>query len=333
VNLLPKAWVFATCLVAQILVGCDVDQGDPEAGSETHFLSWCSSDGSCKNGFECLCGVCAAPCAEASECSLLSEAAECVSPGLDSSTSCSESPSIGMCDLTCAANRDCEALGSKHRCDRGHCRSLADDCVTGLTASSEVVFLGDNFLAANGQLVKELENLANASGALGSGETYRDETSTLTTPFGGNLDLANQYAEAKAGGEISTLVLDAGGPDALLSCPEPATADCPALDNALGGMQSLLNTFESDGVVDVVYFFYPDPDDATLKAKFDVLRPLMQGVCDTSTIQCHFLDLRPTFSGHQGEYLMTGGILPTRAGSAAAAAAIWSLMQEQCVAQ
>ena len=88
-----------------------------------------------------------------------------------------------------------------------------------------------------------------------------------------------------------------------------------------------------DGVEDVVWFFYPDPTDDTLRAKMDVLRPLLQGVCEGSAAPCHWLDLRPTFAGHYSEYMLPEAILPTDAGAQATAAAIWSTMQQECIAQ
>jgi len=55
--------------------------------------------------------------------------------------------------------------------------------------------------------------------------------------------------------------------------------------------------------------------------------------CQASVTPCWFIDLRPTFVGHEAEYLLEGGVLPTEAGATAAAAAIWSVMESHCVAQ
>jgi hypothetical protein len=65
----------------------------------------------------------------------------------------------------------------------------------------------------------------------------------------------------------------------------------------------------------------------------DVLRPLIQASCAASPVTCHWLDLRPTFAGHYADYILPDGINPTQAGSEASAAAIWSLMQQRCIAQ
>jgi hypothetical protein len=193
--------------------------------------------------------------------------------------------------------------------------------------------LGDSFFAESGLITSELQSLALASGALRSGEAYRDYSATLITPFGGAADLTNQYATARAEGAFRIVIMDVGGPDSLVSCPEPPTPDCPALANAVSGADGLWSQMANDGVEAVVDFFYPDPDDASLKAKFDVLRPVMQATCEGSAAGCAWLDLRPTFAGREAEYLMPGGVLPTAAGSTATAAAIWSLMQQRCIGQ
>jgi lysophospholipase L1-like esterase len=87
----------------------------------------------------------------------------------------------------------------------------------------------------------------------------------------------------------------------------------------------------NDGVLKVIYFFYPDPqqDLGGLQAKLDVLRPLIQDVVNsTSNPVCYWLDLRPVFQGHYSEYVQSDGIHPTAAGSQATANAIWDVIQQ-----
>jgi hypothetical protein len=195
------------------------------------------------------------------------------------------------------------------------------------------VVLGDAFLADSGEVTTALEALARETGALGEAEQYRDYSSSLITPFGGMADLTNQYAAASSEGSVRVVIMDAGGPNALLTCPEPPTEACPALQDAVGGAEALWQQMADDGVEAVVDFFYPDPEDAILLAKFDVLRPLIQAACEASPVSCHFLDLRPTFEDRSSEYLLSGGIVPSPEGSTATAAVLWSLMQRRCIAQ
>jgi hypothetical protein len=85
----------------------------------------------------------------------------------------------------------------------------------------------------------------------------------------------------------------------------------------------------------VLYFFYPDPigsQFSSLKTCLDSLRPMMKAKCDALTApKCYWLDLRPTWNGHN-EYT-SDGIHPTAAGSKATAAAIWPVAVANCVAQ
>lgn len=324
-----SAYLLFACAVLGLSLGCQIDERDPTVGSETHFLTWCSQSGSCQAGLECICGVCALACEESRSCADLSPEATCVSAESPSCTSASE---VRTCDVPCDDSDDCLILSAEHRCDLGHCRRLSEECERGTTGPNEVIFLGDNFLADNGQIVPSVQALAEVAGSLVGGASYRDYSSTLTTPFGGAMDLSSQFAIAREDGVARVVVLDAGGPDALLNCPEPVTAGCPALQNAVTGFAALLVEFEQGGVAHVIAFFYPDPDDQNLKAKFDVLRPLMKDTCE-GTSTCSFIDLRSTFTGSEDQYLLSGGILPTAAGSRATAELIWSEMSRRCVAQ
>lgn len=181
--------------------------------------------------------------------------------------------------------------------------------------------------------MQELEALARSRNALGSDESYRGGAATITTAFGGGEDPMDAYAEARAEGIPRFVVMDLGGPDALLSCPTPVTADCPALDGAMTGAEGLLSQFAEDGIEQVVLFFYPDPDDAELAQKFDILRPQMESLCASAPFPCHFVDLRAAFAEAPDVYLMDGGVLPTAEGARVTAEVLWSVMERHCVAQ
>lgn len=302
----------------------------PETSSETHFLSWCSQDVPCGPGLECSCGVCVAACDDDRDCDAYADGAHCAD-ALE--LTCSAESATRFCEVSCTDDVDCAGLGPNHRCDLGACRQLAPDCIVGGARGDAVVLLGDNFLASSGELAAELQRLARGEGALGKDQEYRDHSSTLVGPFGEADDLETQYAGARDAGIPEVVLMDAGGPDALLSCPDPPTSSCPALTNAAEGLDQLLAQMDSDGVASVVSFFYPDPEDPTLAAKFDVLRPMLRASCETAPVSCHFVDLRETFAGREAELLEPGGILPTTAGASAAARTIWSSMRRHCVAQ
>lgn len=268
------------------------------------------------------------------ECSDLAEGAVCLpASGQRLSVECAASPVAASCELPCASDSACEELGTSYACDQGFCRALALDCEVGQFEATDLVLLGDNFLADSGEIRTSLEELAREAGLLDGDERYRDYSSALVTPFGGDADLTVQYAAALGEGAVRVAVLDLGGPDALLPCPAPPAADCPSLAAAQAGAEDLLATLHDDGVTDAVVFFYPNPEDEALRANFDVLRPLIRSACDGAPLACHFLDLRPVFDGNEAEYLEPGGVLPTQAGAEATARAIWSVMQRSCVAQ
>jgi hypothetical protein len=201
-------------------------------------------------------------------------------------------------------------------------------------SANQVLLIGDSFLATSHQITAYLEDFARDAGALSTGERYRDN-SRLTAnalAYGGN-GLADQYADGVAEAEVKVVIMNGGGADAFLGSCEAADASCPLLSAAAAAAETLFSTMAEDGVLHVVYAFYPDPIDAGVRAKMDALRPLIQSVCETSPVPCHWRDLRPIFAGKYDEYVIADGMNPTAAGSQASAAAIWATMETHCVAQ
>jgi hypothetical protein len=248
---------------------------------------------------------------------------------------CPESAVSAFCDTECADDSACEELGAGYRCDRGYCRALSDSCETGETPGGEVVVLGDSFLAS-GYITLSLEELARDAGALAAGDGYRDHS----RPVGNQLapeppGLSAQYSAAQAEGAVTVVIMDGGGADVLMAaCPEPITSACPILQNAVSGADALFQSMADDGVEHVVFFSYPDyVGNERVKSTMDVLRPLLEERCASAPLPCHFLDLRPTFAGNYDAYILPDGQNPTSEGARASAEAIWSLMQQRCVAQ
>jgi hypothetical protein len=199
---------------------------------------------------------------------------------------------------------------------------------------NEVLVIGDSVFGATHQATAYLEDLARAAGALAAGERYRDNSSSqnCALALGGNGIMA-QYAAAAADSPVKVVIMDGGGADVLTgSCPT-VTADCPLVVNASAAAQDLLARMAADGVQDVVYVFYPNPATSDLQAVMDVLRPLIQADCAASAVPCFWLDLRPVYEGNYDLYRQPDGTTPTAAGSQAVAAAIWSILQANCVAQ
>ncbi len=318
----------------------------PTGGSEPHFLRLCDAD--CPGELECVCGACTAPCARAADCAGWADAADCVPSAVRVLTRrCPATTAPAFCDRSCLFDADCAALGEEHRCVSGYCRrsdgdvappvSGGEDCAPAPLAADELVVLGDSLLTLS-VFTSELEAVAVAAGgvALGADEHLRDYSSELTSMLAeGPLGIQNQYAASVAEGPARVVILNGGATDMLQdTCPSGPALDCPAVQAAALGAERLLARMADDGVQHVVYFFYADAtaNDA-LRAGIDVLRPLVENACGRSPVPCHWLDLRPVFAGHYAEYV-TGvdGIVFSDAGARAAAEAIWSLVEERCIA-
>jgi hypothetical protein len=292
------------------------------------------------------------PCTTSTACQDLSPHAECVAVvDRPPAAACEDSTAAAFCDVPCTTNEDCVVLSSSYLCFNGFCRASSDigasaaagaggggaeaeACPSGEVPGNAVLVLGDVFIAQSHQITAYLEALAREAGALAAGERYRDYSSTTGNALAlGAPLIADQYATGQAEGPVQVVIMDGGGADVLRgSCESPPTPDCQVMVDAVAAADELLAQMAEDAVEHVVWFFYPGPTDAELRAKVDVLRPLLQDACESSAAPCHWLDLRETFADHYGEYMLTDAI-PTAAGAEATAAAIWSTMQRYCVAQ
>jgi len=348
-------WLLALFLM---VFSCQRESDDP-TGGETHFLLRCSAGSStCGDKLVCVCGVCTVPCTERATCERL-PAAACVASN-DADT-CGSGDAPGHCDVACLIDADCSVLSSAHKCERGACRANApssndagaagagaagagandaglDDagtCVRGDVSANQLLLIGDSFFAASHQITAYLEGFARDAGVLPTGARYRD-SSRLTANALGSGGITEQYTSALAEAEVKVVIMNGGGADVLVGSCDTVDASCPTIAGAAAAARDLLARMATDGIVDVVYVFYPDPvKDTTpnLRAKVDALRPLIESACEGSAVRCHFLDLRPTFQGHYADYVQADGMNPTDEGSRASAQAIWTLMQSACVAQ
>jgi hypothetical protein len=328
-------------LLAALLpaLSCESEGGE-STGGETHFLASCEPSSSvCGAELLCLCGVCTHPCDQADACGAL-PGATCRASGLDE---CAEA----HCDVECLDDTDCAVVSASHRCENGLCRAEAPGageggaggqggaealCASGEVEGNEVAVLGDSFFATTRQIVANLTDFARAAGVLQPDETYRDY-SNLTgnaLALGGN-GIASQYSAAVSDGAVELVLMNGGGADAL-TAPCETAEECPALPAAASALRELFGTMESGGVRAIVYAFYPDPVDASVRSRIDVLRPLIAAECEMSPVPCHWLDLRENFAGNYDEYVLPDGLNPTDAGSLATAEVIWQTLGP-CVAE
>jgi hypothetical protein len=333
------AWIFALVSVLLLALSCS---SHPEStdGSETHFLTNC--DATCASGLQCVCGVCTKPCADDSVCTTLGASCTPLAARV-AERRCDATAGAAVCDAGCLETSDCAALGADFVCTNGYCRveaevpiAPANQCDHSDLAPADLLVLGDSLIQLS-TFTKELEAKAIAAGTLAADAHFRDSASYLTSFLAkqqNSLSIWNEYDTARQQGRPRVIVMDGGATDVLNNqCADNLTTSCAAAQAAVAGAEALFRRFADDGVEHVVYFFYADPVNVPdLKAGIDLLRPLIENACGRSPVACHWLDLRPTFDGHP-EYAAADGIVFSDSGAAAAAGAVWDLMQQRCVAQ
>ena len=140
--------------------------------------------------------------------------------------------------------------------------------------------------------------------------------------------IANQYATQEASAtKVEVVIMDGGTWDTLVA--NGSDASVSAVDATF---RQFLAQVAADGTVQhIIYFLTPEMPGIPGVAG---LRPLLQQDCAGSAVPCHFIDLTTIWSGHP-EYTAndTGVPVPTEAGAVAIADAIWTVMQQSCVAQ
>ena len=330
-----------------VLVGpvtCDAPGHGPQEGSETHFLRSC--DEGCAEGFECLCGTCTVLCSDSAACLSTIEGAVCadVFPRVVTGR-CAAEQAPAFCDVACLVDEDCSTLGDDYRCDAGFCRerevastvgnqSLSNGCESFGMSASDVLILGDSLIEFT-EFTSSLEALAIEGGFLQEGEHFTQIASATNSRLAeGPYSIAAEYSAASAAeSQARLVVMDGGETDMFVQlCDSAVPYECPTIQDAVRGAQSLFAQLEADGVEQVVYFFYPDPRDVPeLETNLNVLRPVLENACGMSAMPCHWVDLRSAFTGNP-DYLDDDGMLFSAQGAAAAASAVWNRMLERCLA-
>jgi hypothetical protein len=224
-------------------------------------------------------------------------------------------------------------------------------CVKGTVSGSQLIFIGDSFLAApTSNIAFELETLMQEGGSTAYSETPRFRQLVGTTME----QIVAQYdTEHELDPDIKVVIANGGGNDVLVtdrSClleAPPGNAGCAAtVMNALEYARALMAKAEADGVEHIVYFFYPhEPtaglfqgDAPAINDSLDYAEPMARAICEASPI-CTFVSLSEAAGDSPGSgYVDRGyhdldGTHPSPAGSKFFAAAIWAEMVERCIAQ
>lgn len=168
-------------------------------------------------------------------------------------------------------------------------------CMKGTVEATEVVFIGESFIAATGAIPRFTTQLAREAGAIGMNESYRSFAVSGTQLTTGAIPM--QYQNARREAAVKVVLMDGGGNDLLIGsrCTNGFDAACKQVVDVV---VDLFAEFKTDGVTDVVYFFYPDPMGigARIKAAMDILRPEMKKLCDeTADVRCVWVDQRESW--------------------------------------
>lgn len=220
------------------------------------------------------------------------------------------------------------ALAALAACDGkvihlGNGRDGGGPCPHAQVSASEVLWIGDSWILVPGSQHTRVRDAAREIGAIGANDDYTIGAVAASTMAA----IADQYTAQEAGvTKVKVLIMDGGTWDTIVGMGSDAS-----VTGAANTFVQLLAQVASDGTVDhIIYFLTPDvPGIPGVVA----LRPLLRYACDASTVPCHFIDLTPLWTGHP-EYSVPGVIpVPTEAGGIVIADAIWSVMQQSCIAQ
>jgi hypothetical protein len=257
----------------------------------------------------------------------------------------------------------------------------------GQVKASEVVMLGDSYMDKSyGNVGANIIAAAQQAGSLASGTAYREYylAGAAMNNGSGQLNIPYQYDTMAKGDlavampkDIKVVIMDGGGNDVLIdqrSCLSDATetalmadtACMTAVSNTVARAKQLWQEMATDGVKQIVFYFYPHLDPAGggllttpapgVNLVDDYSAPLYQQICCGSSFtpttaaptcsgnapgtECIFVDTRPAFNGHSGaagepgpDYILSDHVHPNAMGSVVIADLTWNAMVANCVAQ
>lgn len=197
-------------------------------------------------------------------------------------------------------------------------------CSQAQTSANEVLWIGDSWILYPSVQYTRVRDLARAAGAIGPNDDY-----TIVAKAGATMaEIAKQYSTQEASAtKVKVLIMDGGTWDTIQASGASAT-----VTSVVNTFSQLLSTVTNDGTVEHIIYFLP-PDLATIPG-VPALRLPLQQACVQSAVPCHFIDLKDSWNGHPEYFVTSAGIpIPTDAGGTAIAEAIWSVMQQNCIAQ
>jgi hypothetical protein len=201
-----------------------------------------------------------------------------------------------------------------------------DSCPSSGILARQVLWIGDSWIRIPGAQHTRVRDLARSAALIGPTEEYEN----LAAPAADMAAVARQYETQRSGANPPKVLLMNGGTwDAVAAQLSGADVDA-AIDESLAEFSRFLAQVATDGSVQhIVYFLVPElPSIPGVAA----MRGPLQQACGNSAVPCHFIDLQPLWLGHP-EYTAADGIQASVAGANVIADAIWSTMQDSCIAQ
>jgi len=188
---------------------------------------------------------------------------------------------------------------------------------------NQVLWIGDSWVLVPGNQHTDVRDRARTASAIGPTDDYTIGAAPATTMA----QIAGQYTAQESGAtKVKVLIMDGGTWDTILSNGSSAS-----ISTVANTFTQLLSTVAADGTVDqIIYYLVPDLPGIPGVAD---LRPLLVNACMESTVPCYFLDLQSVWAGHPEYTTGTSPPVPTDAGGAAIADAVWATMQAKCIAQ
>jgi hypothetical protein len=196
-------------------------------------------------------------------------------------------------------------------------------CSHGEILPSEVLLIGDSWISLPGPRVGEL---ARDAGIIASDEDYVYRARVNATIE----NIVQQYDLYLASSDFDAKVVIMNGGGIEMYLARGAEDSGSSVSHVVETFSLFLNQLAGDGSVEyVIYTLYPELLDNPGVAD---LHPPMRAACTESVVPCFFFDLQPLWEGHP-EYTRMDTLDPTSAGSDVIAAAIWQIMQDDCIAQ
>jgi hypothetical protein len=206
--------------------------------------------------------------------------------------------------------------------------SAGDGCVRGQVSADEVLWIGDSWIIDPGTQRSTVKQLALSAGTIAANEEYPSSAA----PAASMAQVAEQYhARQRGTPKVKVLLMDGGTWDPIAAQMVGASVS-DAIDESIATFEQFLSQVAADGTVQhIVYFLVPELMNIPGVAE---MRPRLRQACAASLVPCHFIDLQEVWQqGDPARYTASNGFQASAEGGVAIGQAVWSVMQDNCIAQ